>query len=220
MTQLTDQINLYNQIGFGARVGFGRKSALLIIDNMRGITEPLSPMHIAMDEEIMKTMQLVKLFRNVSLPIFHVRSFYQPPHFIDGGVFIHKGKEFFSKLTEGSELTEFDHRLTPMPEDTIVVKKFPSAFFGTPLQTFLTGLLVDTVVVVGNSTSGCIRATCLDACCHGFKVIVPKDCVADRADLSHVVNLFDIDSKIGDVVNSEDVINHIRGNIDSSKKYT
>ena len=91
------------------------------------------------------------------------------------------------------------------------MKKFPSAFYATHLQSMLTGLKVDTTIVVGNSTSGCVRATACDAISGGFRPVVPADCVADRAPLSHQVNLFDIDSKYADVVDSAEVVRYLKG---------
>ncbi|MEC8135247.1 MAG: isochorismatase family protein, partial [Pseudomonadota bacterium] len=93
----------------------------------------------------------------------------------------------------------------------LITKKFPSAFCGTNLQSQLTGLGVDTTIIVGNSTSGCVRATACDAVSGGFKPIVPSDCVADRAPLSHKVNLFDMDSKYADVMPSADVLDYLNG---------
>jgi nicotinamidase-related amidase len=111
----------------------------------------------------------------------------------------------------GSEASEIDPRVPVMDEDHLITKKFPSAFYGTNLQSQLTGLGVDTTIIVGNSTSGCVRATACDAVSGGFKPIVPSDCVADRAPLSHQVNLFDMDSKYADVMPSSEVLEYLNG---------
>ncbi|MBE09564.1 MAG: hypothetical protein CMM35_04575 [Rhodospirillaceae bacterium] len=111
----------------------------------------------------------------------------------------------------GSQASEIDPRVPVMDEDHLITKKFPSAFYGTNLQSQLTGLGVDTTIIVGNSTSGCVRATACDAVSCGFKPIVPSDCVADRAPLSHQVNLFDMDSKYADVMPSSEVLEYLNG---------
>ena len=106
---------------------------------------------------------------------------------------------------------EIDPRLPVEEVDHLFVKKFPSAFYGTNLQSMLTGLGVDTTIIVGNSTSGCVRATACDAISGGFRPVVPSDCVADRAPLSHQINLFDMNSKYADVMSSEDVLAYLVG---------
>ena len=115
------------------------------------------------------------------------------------------------KLLDGTPGTEIDPRLPVEATDHLLAKKFPSAFYGTHLQSMLTGLGVDTTIIVGNSTSGCVRATACDAISGGFRPIVPSDCVADRAPLSHQINLFDMDSKYADVVTSEAVLAYLDG---------
>jgi maleamate amidohydrolase len=96
--------------------------------------------------------------------------------------------------------------LAPRPGELVLEKRFPSGFYGTSLHSYLTACQADTVIVTGNSTSGCVRATAVDAVSAGFRVIVPRQCVADRVPLSHLVNLFDIDAKYGDVMDLEDLL--------------
>jgi maleamate amidohydrolase len=104
---------------------------------------------------------------------------------------------------------EIDPRIAPADGEIVFNKKVASAFFGTPLVSQLASRGVDTVILTGCSTSGCIRATAVDAVSYGFRVIVPEECVADRADAPHRANLFDIDSKYGDVVGVDEVLEHL-----------
>ena len=100
--------------------------------------------------------------------------------------------------------------LPPAEPDVVIAKQYASAFFGTPLAAMLTSLGVDTVILTGCSTSGCVRATAVDGMQHGFRVIVPRECVGDRHQAPHEANLFDIDSKYGDVVGKADVLTYLR----------
>jgi len=112
-------------------------------------------------------------------------------------------------LAEGSELVEIDPRLEPRPDEPVLVKKGASAFFGTDLAERLHALGVDTVVICGATTSGCVRASVVDAVQHGFPVLVAREAVGDRAQGPHDANLFDIQQKYGDVVSVDDVVSYL-----------
>jgi nicotinamidase-related amidase len=103
-----------------------------------------------------------------------------------------------------------DERLAPGIDEHLIVKKYASAFFGTPLASTLTAAGVDTLIITGCTTSGCVRASAVDACQHGFHAIVVKECVGDRAPEPHLANLFDIDAKYGDVVTLEETLTYLR----------
>jgi nicotinamidase-related amidase len=197
MHDLAEQEALYSRIGFTDRVGFGRSPALLIVDMCRGITEPTTPLFIDMSAAIPHIRSLAKTMRSTSRPVIYTTVAYSGP--LDGWPFVAK-IPLLQCLTAGSPLTEIDARLAPSPGDHLITKKYPSAFCGTHLHSLLTAAGVDTIVIVGNSTSGCVRASVIDAMSAGYRVIVPTECVADRAPLSHLVNLFDMDSKYADVV--------------------
>jgi maleamate amidohydrolase len=110
----------------------------------------------------------------------------------------------------GSRWCEIDDRVAPAAGDPVYVKRASSAFFGTPLLTFLTARRVDTLVVVGCVTSGCVRATTIDAVSYGFRTIVPEQCVGDRAEAPHATNLFDIDAKYADVLALDEVLESLQ----------
>jgi maleamate amidohydrolase len=101
---------------------------------------------------------------------------------------------------------EVDERLGLRPSDTLITKQFASAFFGTALSSLLAAEGCDTVLVTGATTSGCVRATAVDAVQHGYRPIVPRECVGDRASAPHEANLFDIQQKYGDVVGLEEAL--------------
>jgi len=112
-------------------------------------------------------------------------------------------------LVENTAMTEIDARMHFAPEDFLIVKKHASAFFGTPLASMLTASTVDTTVVVGCTTSGCVRATVTDAIAHGFRPIVPREAVADRAPEPHLASLFDMGAKYADVMTVEETLQAI-----------
>jgi len=204
--EMDTQQSHYDKIGFSERTGFGKQPAILVIDMCRGITEP-GKMYIDMDEHIPCISSILDAARRIGAPvIFTTVAFHAD--LADAGIF---GKKvpLVQNLLYGSPLVDIDPRLAVLDTDHLLVKKFPSAFYGTHLQSMLTGLGVDTTVVVGNSTSGCVRATVCDSVSGGFRTIVPEDCVADRAQLSHTVNLFDMDAKYADVVSSKEVVSYL-----------
>ena len=109
----------------------------------------------------------------------------------------------------GSPWVEVDPRLEPTSTEAVIEKRYASAFFGTPLAATLTAAGVDTLIVTGCTTSGCVRATVVDALQHGFRAIVPRQCVGDRAPAQHAASLVDIDGKYGDVVSLTDAVRYL-----------
>ena len=196
----------YDNIGFSDRTGFGSRPTILVIDMCRGITEP-GKMYIDMDTHIPCIAAILDAARRVGAPVIFTTVAYHAD-LSDAGMFGKKAR-LVQDFLYGSPLVDIDPRLPVLESDHLMVKKFPSAFYGTSLQSMLTGVGVDTTVVVGNSTSGCIRATVCDSVSGGFRTIVPEDCVADRAQLSHTVNLFDMDAKYADVVSSAAVVSYL-----------
>ena len=208
MKEIDNQQDYYDKIGFSERLGFGERPAVLVIDMCRGITEP-GKMYIDMDAHIPRIQAINEAARRIEAPVIFTTVAYHKD-LDDAGTFGKKAP-LVQKLLYGTPGVDIDLRLPVEESDHLLVKKFPSAFYGTNLQSMLTGLGVDTTIIVGNSTSGCVRATTCDAISGGFRPIVPSDCVADRVPLSHSVNLFDMDSKYADVLPSDDVLAYLEG---------
>lgn len=209
MSDIAHQQDLYDKIGFSERIGFGNRPAVLVIDMCRGITEAGNPMHIDMDEHIPHINAICDAARAARVPVIFFTVEYHPD-LADGGWFARK-VPLVQGLLAGSTASQIDPRLPMYPHDHLIKKKFPSGFYGTHLQSLLSHLGIDTTIVLGNSTSGCVRATAIDAISGGFRPIVPRECVADRVPLSHAVNLFDIDSKYADVVSAREVLAYLEG---------
>ena len=199
----------YERKGFSARSGYGTRPALLIVDFINGFTDPGTGLGGDYSAELAVTAKLLAEFRARALPVFFTTVAYEP-HLRDGGQFVAKVPAL-SILVKGSEWVKVDDRIRPRASEQVVLKKYASAFFDTRLDMELRGLGVDTVVMVGCTTSGCIRASAIDSMQNGFRTVVVRDAVGDRAQTPHEVNLFDIDAKYGDVVPSGDVFDYLRG---------
>ena len=205
---MSDTLAFYKNRGFAQRVGFGQRPALLIIDFIKAFTDLASPLASNLDAEIAATPHLLAEARRLNLPIAFTTVEYDEG-FRDAGVFIKKVPSL-SVLKKGSPMVEVDDRLSPLPNEHLLVKKYASAFFGTSLASTLTAAGVDTLIITGCTTSGCVRASAVDGCQYGFRTIVVKEAVGDRAPEPHEANLFDIDAKYGDVVTLEEALGYLR----------
>jgi maleamate amidohydrolase len=189
---------------FGSASGFGQTPAILVVDFCLGMTDPASPLGSDMSSAISATRRVLDLARVLNLPIVYTTVVYARGC-ADGGAFVRKVPAL-RIFEEGGPWSAIDPRLDRRDSEPVVVKKFASAFFGTSLAALLTSLGTDTVIVTGSTTSGCVRASALDALQSGFRVIVPRECVADRAPGPHAANLFDLDAKYADVISVDDVL--------------
>lgn len=212
MTRYTDDPSLvdnYRSV-FDNRVGFGSRPAVLSIDFLKAYTVPGAPFYAeGVVRAVAESVELYDAARAVGVPVIYSRVFYDPEG-LQGGMFVRKVPALRA-LTPDSELAAFDERIEPKEGDLVFVKQYPSSFFGTSLASMLTAQRIDTVILTGCSTSGCVRATAIDAVSYGYHVIVPAECVGDRHDRPHQANLFDIDAKYGDVMPKREVLEHLRG---------
>ena len=197
----------YRQAGFSNRLGFGSKPALIVIDFCEAYLDADSPLYAGVEDARAACVRLLAAARTAQIPVLHTRVEFQPGG-ADGGVFFRKvgALECFVR---GNPLTDFGEGLAPQAGEVVVVKQYASGFFGTSLASTLTSLGVDTLVISGVSTSGCVRATALDACQHGFVPIVVRDACGDRDQRVHEANLFDLDAKYADVVSEQEVLDYL-----------
>ena len=194
---------MYQQRGFGNKVGFGTRPALLIIDFIKGFTDTACPLGSNLDAEVAATKQLLNAFRSQNLPVHFTTTAYDDA-MVSAGVFVKKVPSL-AHLKFGSSWIEIDDRLTPISGEVVWTKQYASAFFGTALASALSAQKVDTLIVTGCTTSGCVRASAVDACQHGFLTIVVRECVGDRSASAHEANLGDLDAKYADVVSLKEV---------------
>lgn len=201
---------MYQQRGFSQRVGFGERPALLIIDFIKGFTDTNCPLGSNLDKEIEATKKLLDSFRWRKLPIHFTTTAYDE-EMVSAGVFVRKVPSL-AHLKIGSNWVEIDDRLTPSAGEVVWTKQYASAFFGTALASALSAQKVDTLIITGCTTSGCVRASAVDSCQNGFRTIVVKDCVGDRSASAHEANLFDLDAKYADVVSLKEVEEYLLDN--------
>ena len=199
----------YLRKGFSARSGYGRSPAFLIVDFINGFTDPGTGLGGDYSAELAVTAEVLAEFRSRALPVFFTTVAYEP-NLRDAGIFVEKVPAL-GILIRGSAWVRVDDRIRPRPSERVIEKNYASAFFNTRLDMELRSLGIDTVVMAGCSTSGCIRASAVDSLQYGFRTVVIRDAVGDRAKEPHEVNLFDIDAKYGDVVSSGEVLHYLRG---------
>lgn len=197
----------YERATFGRQVTLGTRPAVLVVDFSCGFTDPASVLGCDMTPEVEACRRVLDAARAVGAFVVYTTVAYAP-HRKDAGMSIQKSPAV-ADLAYGSQWAEIDPRLGVRPEEPVIVKTNPSAFFGTPLTTMFTMEKIDTVILCGATTSGCIRATSIDLFQHGYAALVPRDCVADRAPGPHEANLFDINEKYVDVVSSERAIEYL-----------
>jgi nicotinamidase-related amidase len=200
----------YGRAGFGAEVPRGPRPAVVVVDLSRGFTEPQFATGADLSAVVAATARVIEAARRIDAPVIFTTIAYDAADVAGACGWLTKAPGL-AILREGSELVEIDPRLPRRKDDALVAKKGASAFFGTHLASLLASLRIDTVVLCGATTSGCIRASAVDAIQAGFPVVVPRECVGDRAAGPHEANLFDIQAKYGDVVAVDDVLAYLRG---------
>ena len=191
--------------GFGGRGGFGRSPALVVIDMTLGFTDPESPLACDLEGPISEIQKLLEAARRAEMPVVFTTVAYRESDKLTAAAFIDKVPALLT-LEAGTRWAEIDPRISPRETEPVLNKLFASGFFGTGLSSLLTAAGVDTLIITGASTSGCVRATAVDALQYGFRPIVPREAVGDRNEQAHEANLYDIDAKYGDVVPVRDAL--------------
>lgn len=189
--------------GFGSVLGWGVRPALLVIDMMRAYFTEDSPLCLPDRSAVQGCAQLLAAAREAGVPVIHTRVAYTAG-LADAGLFVRKVPAL-ALLTHGAPLGEFEPDVSPRSYEPVVVKQYASAFFGTSLASTLHAAGVDTTIVCGVSTSGCVRATATDAIQHGFASIVVRDACSDRTAAIHDANLYDLSAKYADLADVADV---------------
>ena len=203
--------------GFGNYTGLGSSPAIIVIDFMNGFTDPRSPLGADFKDEVKATRELLGVAREHGAPIIFTAVIYEE-HFQDGAHFVKKIPAL-KILKENSDWVKIDSRLErDRTREPLIIKKFASAFFGTNLSSLLSYYKVDTVILAGCTTSGCVRATAVDALQHGYRVVIPEECVGDRSQKAHEANLYDIQTKYGDVVQLDELKKYFL-NMKGDKRY-
>ncbi|CDM23697.1 N-carbamoylsarcosine amidase [Castellaniella defragrans 65Phen] len=199
----------FRERGFGLKIGFGQRPGLVIVDIIQAFTDPDMPLGSNMDAEIEAANRLIDACREAGVPVFFTTTAYDDASLRDGGIWVLKQKGA-ATLRSGTAAVELDPRLHHQPQDSILVKKYASCFFGTDLLSRLVSNGCDTVLIAGCTTSGCVRGTAVDAVQNGFRPIIVAEAVGDRSEAAHRQSLFDLQAKYCDVVALEEALDYLR----------
>jgi nicotinamidase-related amidase len=213
MSEQREQI--YERAGMRDQFGYGRSPVVLAVDFQNGMTDPENPLGSELDEMIAQNNRLVDAAHEAGVPVVWTRVVYTHPEAADGGIWPQK-IEPLKTLQAGSQWVELDDRCHVGDGDHVLEKKHASAFHETELDSMLTAWGIDTVIATGCTTSGCVRASVIDACANGYRVIVPEGCVDDRSDEQHDANMYDMDAKYADVRPLAEVIEYLRGDAEAN----
>lgn len=191
------------------RLGFGNKTALIVIDLLQGYTTEGAPLYApGVVAAVSEMHEVLKAARATDMMIIHTQVRYNPHTFADGGIWTQKAP-VLKALVEGNPYAQFCEGMEPLDDELLITKNYASAFFGTSLSSTLTAAGVDTLMITGCTTSGCIRATAVDALQYGFRPICVRECCGDRHNDPHEANLFDINAKYGDVISKAEALEYI-----------
>src|SRR5215211_231922 len=198
----------FRRRGFGLRIGFGQRPALLVIDMVKAFTNPAMMLGADLDAQIEAISPLLGVAHERGIPVIFSTVMYHESDFKDAGIWALKQKGVVT-LQAGTDGVEVDPRLDFRSTDSLLVKKDASCFFGTDLVSRLMSRQVDTLVITGCTTSGCVRATAVDAVQTGLRPMVVREAVGDRSEAAHAQSLFDLDAKYADVVSLEETLHYL-----------
>jgi maleamate amidohydrolase len=209
VTSGKDDEEFFRQRGFGIKMGFGERPALIVIDMIKGFTDSNMPLGANLDTQIAAQTPLVEVAHERGIPVIFSTVVYEEEDVKDAGVWALK-QSGSRTLTAGSEAVKVDPRLPIKPKDILLVKKYASCFFGTDLVPRLNARRIDTLIITGCTTSGCVRATAVDAVQNGFRPMVVREAVGDRSVAAHDQSLFDLNAKYADVVSLDETLQYLK----------
>ena len=204
-----DKLSNYKK-AYDNAIGFGQSPALILVDFVQAYFEPSCELYADVDSALASALRIRELAAQKGVPVIFTNVVYQQGG-ADGGVFYKKVKQL-RHFQQGEPMGAWPEGLTPKENELVISKQYPSAFFGTSLASTLTAKGVDSLIITGLTTSGCIRATCIDCVSSGFIPIVVADACGDRHPDPHNANLFDMNAKYGDVVSEQQVIEYLEKN--------
>lgn len=188
------------------RIGFGARPALIMIDFVQAYFDPACELYAGVEDTLKSALRIRDKARECGVPVILTNVVYQAGG-CDGGRFFQKARPLRNFIS-GNPMGAWPEGLDVADNEIVISKQYPSAFFGTSLASTLATLGVDTLVHTGVTTSGCVRATCVDCCSHGFIPIIAREAVGDRHASPHEANLFDMDAKYGDVVGEDEILDY------------
>jgi maleamate amidohydrolase len=209
---LTEDLRENYKKAYDNQVGFGRSPALILVDFAQAYFDKDCDLYAGVEDALASALRIREAAHQAGIPVVLTEVTYQEGG-INGGRFFEKAKPLRAFI-KGRKTAEFAEGLEPRPDEIVVSKQYPSAFFGTSLAPTLTSRGVDSVILTGLTTSGCVRASCVDSMSYGFRTSVVREACGDRHPAPHEANLFDMNAKYADVVSEEtvmDFLQHLRG---------
>jgi nicotinamidase-related amidase len=209
MADKQSDAEFFKERGFGLTMGFGERPALLVVDLVKAFTDASRMLGANLDSQIAGTQPLLEVAHARSIPVIFSTVRYDEADLRDAGIWVlkQKGSVTLARDTDGHEI---DPRLDFRPSDSLLLKKYASCFFGTDLVPRLTSRRVDTLIIVGCTTSGCVRASAVDALQNGFRPMIVREAVGDRSAAAHEQSLFDLNAKYADVVSLDETLQYMR----------
>ena len=190
------------------QLGYGDSPALILVDFVQAYFDDSCPLYADVDDALASALRIRGAARSAGVPVVYTNVVYEKGG-ADGGVFFRKAP-VLENFVAGNPMGAWANGLEPADGEVVISKQYPSAFFGTTLAADLRERGIDTLIIAGLTTSGCVRATCVDAMSSGFIPIVVSDACGDRHDAPHDANLFDMNAKYGDVVSEGDAIDYLK----------
>ena len=203
-----EEEQFFRSRGFSRRIGFGKHPAVLVVDFIQAFTNPRSPLGSDVDPAIAATRALLTHARAKRIPVIFSTLIYDP-RLKEAGIWALKQRGLSTLIANGGDASKVDPRLEFRRGDGLLIKKYASCFFGTDLGPRLLTQSVDTLIIAGCTTSGCVRATAVDALQTGFRPMVVREAVGDRSPRAHNQSLFDLDAKYADVVSLDETLQYL-----------
>lgn len=204
---MSDELTENYKGAFDGSLGFGKAPALILVDFVEAYFHEACPLYAGVEDALASALRIREAAREALVPVFYSNVVYEPGG-ADGGVFFRKVPAL-SAFEKGNPMGHWPEGLEPASGEIVISKQYPSAFFGTSLAATLTSNGIDTLIITGLTTSGCIRATCIDTVSNGFIPIVVADACGDRHEGPHKANLFDMNAKYADVLDETSVVEHL-----------
>jgi maleamate amidohydrolase len=206
---MADDLTANYKKAYDNKIGYGQKPALILVDFVEAYFDPACDLYADVEENLQSALRVRDVARKAGIPVIYTNVVYHPSG-VNGGRFFQKAKPLVN-MTEGNPMGAWPKGLVPDPSELVISKQYPSAFFGTSLASTLTAQGIDSLIITGVTTSGCIRATCIDTSSHGFIPIVVEEACGDRHDAPHQANIFDMNAKYADVVTETEVTTYLEG---------
>lgn len=204
---MNDDLHANYQGVFEHKLGFGRRPALILVDFVQAYFDRSCELYANVEKVLDSALRIRNAARTVGIPVIYTNVVYHRDA-LDGGRFFQKAKPLRA-FVAGSPFGHWPSGMDVRDDELVISKQYPSAFFGTSLASTLVAWGTDTLIITGLTTSGCVRATCVDACSHGFIPIIVEEACGDRHAAPHQANLFDMNAKYGDVVHEDETIAYI-----------